>query len=88
MDSLGSTNCSALRRSSSLLSRVELRCRRLPLVTTMTQMRESSTPLLFPVEPVVKPVDLEVNEEIEQCMAALLLQLLEIEAEEGDDDDS
>jgi hypothetical protein len=51
-------------------------------------MRESSTPLLFPIGPVVEPADVELTEEIEKCMAALLLQILESESKKEDDDDS
>lgn len=47
------------------------------------------TPLLFHMEPLApEPVRVELTAEIESCMAALLLQVLEVteDQEENDDD--
>lgn len=76
------------RRSLNSPSSVLPVCHRPQLMTTISQMRESSTPLLFPIGPVVEPADVELTEEIEKCMAALLLQILESESKKEDDDDS
>ena len=48
------------------------------------------TPLFFPSEPLApEPVRVELTVEIESCMAALLLQVLEVtEAREADDDEA
>lgn len=48
------------------------------------------TPLLFHIEPLApEPLRVELTVEIESCMAALLLQVLEVIGDpEGDDDDA
>ena len=50
---------------------------------------KNPTPLLFPLEPLApEPAQLEWSEEIESCMAALLLQVLDVAESEVDDDEA